>query len=275
MRKTFVREKRVQAGPYQHVSIYMRTAAQEMECKKKGRVKKRPISRPSQISWNNKNSRRYAGWLIYENFGKGDYYTTFTYTEEHLPKTPEDAKKHQRNTLDKLNRLYKKEGHEFKYIWFTEYQFDEDSGYIKRIHHHAIFSTGPSRDDVEACWSIGRKRIPLGRTQARLVQPGVNGLQELTTYLTNQDQWKNRQWKKSEKRWSASRNLKKPTESINDHKWSFRKLEKMGHSNDNGEEELLKRFPNHRFLSPPRVEHIKEFGWYVEAELISYKYEPG
>lgn len=273
MRKSFVREKRVEAGPYKHISIYARTLNQELKCKEKGRVRKRPISRPGQLSWNNKKSRKYAAWLIYENFGKDDYYLTFTYSNEQLPKTPDDAIKHQRNTLDKLNRLYKKNDKELKYIWFTSYQFNDDTGYIKRIHHHAIINGGVNRDDVESCWSIGRKRVPLGRTQARLVQPGINGLQELANYLTNQEQWENRQWKKSKKRWSRSRNLKKPTETINDSYWSIRKLEKVGLSTDAGEEILLKRFPNHRLLSEPKIKHIKESGWYIEVELL--KFEPG
>lgn len=273
MSRTFVREKRVEAGPYKHVSIYMRTTNQELKCKEKRRVRKKQIARPAQVTWNNKKSRKYAGWLIYENFGKGDYYLTFTYSNEYLPATPADAMKHQRNTLDKLNRLYKKNGYEFRYIWFTSYQFNDETGYIKRIHHHAIINSGPDRDAVESCWSVGRKRIPLGRTQARLVQPNANGLQELTNYLTNQEQWENRQWKKSKKRWSASRNLKKPTQSINDHKWSVRKLERVALSNDDGEEELLAKFPQHRLLSQPRIKHIKESGWYIEFELM--KYEPG
>ena len=273
MQRSFVREKRVEAGPYKNVTIYARTMEQEKKCKE-GRARKKPISRPAQVSWNNRKSRKYAGWLIYENFGKGDYYLTFTYSNEQLPRTPEDAMKHQTNTLKKLSRLYKSQNMDFKYIWFSEYQFDDDNGYIKRIHHHAIVNAGPSRDDIEAAWSIGRgkNKKSLGRTQARLIQPGVNGLQELIDYLTNQKKWENKQWKKSKKRWSRSRNLKKPAMSINDHKWSFRKLEMLGLSTDGGEGSLLERFPQHRLLEPPRIEYNEDSGWYIEVELI--KWEP-
>lgn len=276
MSRSFVREKRIEAGPYKCVSIYSRTVQQELRCKEP-RSRKKPLSRPSQVSWNNRKSRKYAGWLIYENFTKGDYYLTFTHTNDTLPEKPEDALKHQTNTLKKMSRLYKKSGYDFKYIWFTEYQFDDDSGFIKRIHHHAIVNAGPSRDLVEECWSTGRgkKKVSLGRTQAKLIQPGVNGLQELIDYLTNQKKWENKQWKKSKKRWSRSRNLKKPTLSTNDHKWSFKKLEQLGLSNDAGEAMLLERFPNHRLLEPPRVEYNEESGWYVEVELIKWEPRPG
>lgn len=276
MRRSFVREKRIEAGPYKCVTIYSRTAEQEKKCRE-GRERRKPISRPAQISWNNRASRKYAGWLIYENFVKGDYYLTFTYTDEHLPQTPDEAMKHQTNTLKKLSRLYKKQGFEFKYIWFSEYQFDDDSGYIKRIHHHAVVNAGPSRDDVEACWSVGRgkKKESLGRTQARLIQPGVNGLQELIEYLTNQKKWENKKWKKSKKRWSRSRNLKKPTRSINDHKWSFRKIEQLGRSNDAGEAMILEKFPQYRILETPRIEYNEDSGWYVEVELIKWEPRPG
>lgn len=273
MRKSFVREKRVYAGKeYMEVSLFTRTAEQERYCKglKGNRGRKNKVSRPAQNNLNDRNSKRYAKLLVHANFQANDYYMTFTYNDKYLPKKPSDAKKHQENTLGKLSRLYKKNGKEFKYMWFTSYQFDDKTGFIQRIHHHVLVTGGVNRDEVEFCWSAGRgkKKEKMGRTQSRLVQPGKNGMDELINYLTGQEKWENRQWKKGQKRYSGSKNLIKPHETKNDHQWSLRKLEQIGISNDAGEEEILKRFPGYRIVNDPKPKKHDELGWYVQYELM-------
>lgn len=269
--KSFVREKRVYAGnEYMEVSLFTRTDNQEKYCKGAKRGRKKKVSRPVQNNLNDRNSKRYAKLLAYANFGKNDYYLTYTYDNRHLPKTPADAKKHQDNTLRKLKRLYEKNGMELKYMWFTSYQFDDDDGYIKRIHHHILINGGVNRDDVESCWSVGggKKKELLGRTQARLIQPGKNGMDELIKYLTAQEKWENRQWKKGQKKYSGSKNLVKPYEIKNDHVWSLKKLDQIGFSTDAGEEMILQRFPGYRIVNDPKPKHHDELGWYVQYELL-------
>lgn len=273
MRRSFVREKRVYAGQkFMEVSLYTRTAEQEKYCQGRngGRKRKQKVSRPAQNNLNDKNSKRYAKLLIFANFKKDDYYLTFTYNDKYLPEKPEDAKKHQDNTLKTLGRLYKRAGVELKYMWFTSYQFDEETGYIKRIHHHVLITGGVNRDDVENAWAFGKgkKREKMGRTQARLIQPGENGLDELARYLTAQDQWESRQWKKGKKRYSGSKNLERPYEVKNDFEWSLRKLDQIGTSTDAGEELILKRFPGYRIVNEPKPKKYDELGWYVQYELI-------
>ncbi|WP_373781962.1 rolling circle replication-associated protein [Jeotgalibaca porci] len=273
MRKSFVREKRVYAGEeFMEVSLFTRTVEQEKYAKglKGGRKRKQKVSRPAQNNLNEKNSKRYAKLLIHANFFKDDYYLTFTYDEKHLPGTPAEAKKHQENTLKKLQRLYKKNGIEMKYMWFTSYQYNDDTGFIKRIHHHILLNSGVDRDEVEDCWTTGRgkKKEPMGRTQARRVQPGANGIDELINYLTGQEKWENRQWKKGQKRYSANQNLIKPYETKNDYEWSLRKLEGIGRSDDAGEEQILKRFPGYRIVNDPKPKYYDDLGWYVQYELM-------
>ncbi len=273
MRKSFVREKRVYAGEsFLEISLFTRTAEQEKYCNglKGNRKRKTKVSRPAQNNLNDRNSKRYAKLLLFSNFGENDYYLTFTYNDKHLPETPEDAKKHQENTLKKLKRLYEKYGIDFKYMWFTSYQFDENTGYIKRIHHHVVINGGVNRDEVENTWSVGRgkKREKMGRTQAKLIQPGENGIDELARYLTAQDKWESRQWKKGQKRYSRSKNLTVPYEVKNDYKWSLRKMEQIGTSSDAGEEEILKRFPGYRIVNDPKPKKHDELGWYVQYELM-------
>lgn len=270
MRKSFVREKRVHAGAFMEVSLFTRTAEQEKYAKGGNRKRKQKVSRPAQNNLNERNSKRYAKLLVYANFTRNDYYLTFTYNAKHLPTTPKDGNKDRDNTLKKLRRLYEAQGKELKYMWFTSYQYDEDTGFIKRIHHHVLISGGVNRDDVEACWSKGRgkKKEMLGRTQAKLVQPGDNGIDELIAYLTGQEKWENRQWKKGQKRYSCSKNLIKPEETKNDYKWSLKKLAEIGASSDAGEEQILKRFPGYRIINEPKPVYHEELGWYVQYEMM-------
>ena len=79
--RSFVREKRVYAGEeYMEVSLFTRTVEQERYCKSARRSKRKNVSRPVQNNLNDRNSKRYAKLLIYANFGKNDYYLTFTLT---------------------------------------------------------------------------------------------------------------------------------------------------------------------------------------------------
>jgi hypothetical protein len=270
--KAFVREKRAYAGDYMEVSLFSRTLEQEKYAKglKGNRKRKQKVSRPAQNNLNEKNSKRYAKLLIYANFRKGDYYITLTYDDEHLPATPKDATKDKNNTIDKWKRLYKKKGLELKYFWVTSYQFNDDTGYIQRIHHHVIINDGATRDEIEDCWSTGRgkKRKQLGYPECKRVRPGANGMNEMIHYVTGQEKWINRQWKKGQKRYSTSQNLIKPHETKNDHAWSMRKLEQIGHSNDAGEEQILKRFPDYRIINEPKPVYHEELGWYVCYEMI-------
>ncbi len=93
-------------------------------------------------------------------------------------------------------------------------------------------------------------------------------MQGLVNYLTGQEKWENRQWKKGQKRWSKSRNLKEPHETTNDDYWSFRKLNKLGMSNDDGAEEILKRFPQYRILGDILKIYDEDRGWYFKIELF-------
>lgn len=269
MKRSFVREKRTVAGSYMEVDLYTRTWQQEMKCKEP-RGRRRRLTRPAQRNWNDKKSKKYAKLLIYTNFGENDYYLTLTYDSKHLPKTPAEAKRQQDNVLKKLKRLYQKHGVEMKYMWFTEYQFDEDEGFIKRIHHHVIINSGVSRDEVERCWSKGRGKSfeMLGRTQARLIQPNESGLEELANYVTSQEKHENGRWKKGQRRWSSSQNLEKPYETKNDYKWSNRKLEMVGKSTDAGEELFLERFPEYRVLGEIRAQYVEKSGWHIHVAFI-------
>lgn len=267
--RSFVRERKLHAGNYVEVDIFTRTANQEAT-NKRSRRRKHKVSRPAQNNLNEKNSKRYARLLLHANFTDGDYFLTLTYSDKHLPSTPEAGKKDVDRFLRSLRGKYKKADLELKYMLFTSYQLDSETGYVKRIHHHLVVNKGISRDEVEACWGKGRgkNKEKLGRTEAKLIQSDEDGIQALANYLTNQEKWVNRQWKRGEKRWSSSKNLVKPYETRNDHKFSKKKLEKMGKAVDLAEEELLKLYPEFRIVGDVKSRYYEENGWHIHAEML-------
>ncbi|MGM0337666.1 rolling circle replication-associated protein [Enterococcus sp. AZ007] len=270
--RSFVREKTVHAGDYKELSIFVRTSEQE-KANRRSRKRRKKISRPAQRNLNDKNSKRYAMLLLYSNFTLKDYYLTITYYNKYLPETPDDAKKTIDNYLSKLRRLYKKHNQDLKYMWFTEFQYDDDTGYIKRIHHHVVVNKGPSRDEVEDCWSVGRgkNKEKLGRTEARIIQKTESGgIHDLAMYLTTQGKHINGRWKKGQKRWSSSKNLTKPYETKNDHKYSLRKLEKIAASTDAGEELFKQLYPDYQIVGEVKIKHIEDSGWHIRVELLKY-----
>lgn len=271
--RSFVREKTIHAGKdYKEVSLFIRTSEQE-KANRRTRRKKKKISRPAQKNLNDKNSKQYAKWLLYANFKENDYYIHLTYKDKFLPKTPEDAKKVVDNYLKRLRRLYRKHEMELKYMWFTEFQYDDDTGYIKRIHHHVVVNSGPTRDEVEGCWSTGagKNKEKIGRTKAELIQPSESsGIRELAMYLTSQDKHQNGRWKKGQKRWSSSQNLIKPHATKNDHKYSMRKLEKIAKSTDAGKEIILKNYEDFQIIGDIKVQYFDDTGWHVKVELLRH-----
>lgn len=271
MRKSFVREKRIEAGNFLDVKIYTRTWEQEKVCKEK-RVRRKPMTEPAQKIGNEKARRKYGKLLLYANFGEGDYYATGTFRKESLPKSPKDGKRVLENYLGKLKRLYKSHGLELKYMMFTEYDYTEGEGFKnKRFHVHLVLNAGVDRDEIENCFSKGRgkKAIPYGRMQVKRITPDGDGSNEtLFNYLTWQEKNINGKWMKGVKRWSSSKNLSKPMITTNDNAWSQKKLFAIGKSSDSGEELLLKRFPEYQIVEMPKADYFEDSGWHIHVKLI-------
>ncbi len=250
--KTFVREKKIYCGEnYKEVDIYTYTENQQKAVKGK-RSKKQHESKPKQKTLNDKNARRYLVQLGNLNFGsdRQAISLTLTYNNANLPSTIEDAEKEVRNYLRRIQYKRKKDGLEaLKYILVTAYTTDDTEKTV-RIHHHLILNGGLNRETVEAMWT--HKRIcwhkwetdesyrdmiydnKLGYANADRLQPDVNGITALCTYLARQTNRK--------KRWSSSQNLKKPTSRTNDHRYRRRQIEKLSKERP-GREYWEKKYP--------------------------------
>ncbi|MDO0129803.1 hypothetical protein KLN18_01680 [Clostridioides difficile] len=213
--KSFIREKKIYCNDYLEVDIIPRTDVQT----KGKRGKREYISKPKQKNLNDKNAKRYFTQSVNTNFNNKDLVIHSTYAPEYLPETLEEAEKEVRNYIRRIDYKRKKEGLEpVKYMLITE--FGEKKDGTKRVHHHIIMNGGLDRDIIESLWSKkqkGRKEgEKLGWINTHRPQPNEYGLQNLCNYLMKDP--------KGKKRWSSSRNLKKPFQVCNDSRYSKRKV---------------------------------------------------
>ncbi|KRM54605.1 rolling circle replication-associated protein [Lacticaseibacillus sharpeae] len=222
----YVREKKTVVDGYMEVDIFARDTAQDAPQKKGTRSKRVRETAPAQGNLNDKNARRYLTQLANGNFGENDLFVTLTYTDEYLPKTVDEAEKHVTKFLRRVKDKRKKLGLDpLKYILVTEYNEDEDGHLTTRIHHHLLMN-GMDRDTLEGLW---RERMlvngktgmhKLGLVSTKRIDPDFdklrNGVEGLAMYMIKNP--------KGKKRWSSSRNLKRPVSRNNDHKYSRKRL---------------------------------------------------
>lgn len=259
----YIREKKLTCGTesgYMEVDIIPRVEKANKLAPGE-RNKKEKLSRPSQINLNDKNSKRYMHLLAIGNFSAEDI--AMTCTHEIMPETIEEAEKQMRNYLRRVAYAMKKEGvGPLKYILVTEYQEDEEGNFTTRPHHHLIINGGLDRDKLEKLWSMrikGKGKVPIGTINTKRLQfdTGGNGLQGLTNYM-------NKPYKK--KRWSSSRNLKRPEMVPDDRRYRRNKIESLALSNDCGEEFFAKKYPKYNIVSIEAVEN-KRTGWHIYLKM--------
>ncbi|WHP40742.1 hypothetical protein QIX46_19650 [Lysinibacillus boronitolerans] len=202
------------------------------------RGRKKQESRTVQANLNNKNAVKYLIRLLNTNFTDKDLTLTLTYSNEHLPANPEQAKKDMENYLRRIKRSMKKEqpGEKLKYVYVTEYEYDEEKG-KKRIHHHLVMNFR-NREIAKEKWN-GR-----GRVSAEELEPNHFGLEGLARYLAKDKKNKNKNGTKS---YTPSRNLKKPTITIADSKVTRRRVEKLATGELEAQDYFEKLYKGYQF----------------------------
>lgn len=223
------REKIITSGDFVEIEVTPMTVTargrkMNIEDKVKELLKSNEISDKEKERMRKKNARAYAKRrkkeftrIAHCNFTPNDYVVHFTYTNENRPGTVEEAEKDARNYIRRLNYKRKKKGlGAIKYMLVTEYGESEKG--LKNIHHHMIINGGLTRDEVEEAWSNRGKRI--GYVNVRRLQFSEdNGLQDLCYYMLKNPVGK--------RKWTGSKNLKKPIVKVNYYKWSGRKIQNM------------------------------------------------
>lgn len=263
------RANRYHCGNYQEVAIVPIIQEEAKRGKKGVANKEEYLTRPEQRLVNDRNTYRWMRIALQGNFGKGDYHFVLTFNsgERPAPNRVDDAKKILSSKfLRKCREMYKKAGHEFKYIWIMEYSLDKEGEYLNKVHFHIVINSveGISRDDIEDCWTSGKgkSRKVLGAVHSkRLISFNGGGLEALAKYLS-----KGMRWVKGKKVWNSSRNLKKIKKRKRDKIFSHKQMEKMALSNDQGAEILAKKYPNHD-ITEIIFKHTEYKGWHLYLKM--------
>ena len=160
----------------------------------KNRGQRKNPTPESMARYNQKLATKKLRLQFNANFGRNDIHATLTHAGA-IP-TKETAKKALDNFLRKARRLAARTGRELKYILVTE--LGEKN---KRIHHHIVIS-GLTADEIKTLWE------PYGNPAFRYLD-GSGDYKGLAEYLLKESK-ANLQSGLITKRWSCSRNLKKP-----------------------------------------------------------------
>lgn len=221
----YIREKKTRFGQgFLDVDLYEMDDGQVTVLKK---AKKKYVSPPHILAANERHSRNNLRQLIVHNFSEGDYYLTPTYSGK--PPPLEDAQRECSNFITRLKRLYAKYNIELRAIYVTEGGRPKENGECTRVHHHIVINGGVPRDEVEKCWK-GRQdpkaETRRGFCNCSLIQPqdGERGCERIAEYMAKS---RTKGQGKGLHRWNGTRNLKRPTETIIDNKFSRKKTAEL------------------------------------------------
>lgn len=158
-------------------------------------------STPKQKRLNEKKAKRYFEALVEANFkGNRDLVVHPTFSDEHYPKSPEDAHRQVKNWIARINYRRRKNGlPNCKYIIVFE---QSKTG---RMHFHVLMDGKLPREEVENAWKLGFCNADRLRSDPKI------GLQKLISYLSKGGMTDD----KNAKRWVPSKGLVKPWVSCN------------------------------------------------------------
>lgn len=228
MKATFIREKSLTARNCRYKEIeWFEYSEEEKEAVRRTRRTRSRASPPKVKKMNDKYSRQYFRWILFNNFDRGDFHTTLTFAENF---TTEEAKRAVTNYIRRLRRLYGKQNLELKYLLICEGQ---RSG--QRLHWHLVLNSGGiiDRDDIEKLWKLGWANAD------RLKPDAKDGLYGLSKYLTKSMKYA----EKHERTWNASNNLLRPEKNpslvTDDYKISKKRMRQMQDAQRNDEVKKL------------------------------------
>ena len=191
-------------------------------------------------------------WLFNENFGKNDIFATLTFAEAvEEGDALKAVQKLVRKARDYIRRDTSRAGAVLKYIYVIEGKVGADE--VERFHVHMVVS-GVSRDTLENLWEHGR-------ANTRRLQPDKNQYTGLARYMTKQKAFR--------RRWNCSKNLRRPRETVADHKISRRRVEKLAAETQYAAKEIFERLnPGFWLVEQPEIK-VSDYvpGAYIYARM--------
>jgi hypothetical protein len=238
---TFIREKQINLGDYIAVDIYPLDPAILSAARKKGRAKATYLTSPKQRVINSRRARRYLTNIARKNFGPGDYFLTFTFSNANLPATFEGAEQESNKLLRRLRYTEKQQGLDLKYIRVIEGEPSGTAGAV-RLHIHMLLSAGLPQTEIKDLWRRPKRK---GEKKGEMI--GYVDIQEIGYKYTSPESLSDDNpaalciyLSKSfgeifdeldevfaapakgthiRKRWSASHNIERPEEDVDDGKY--------------------------------------------------------
>lgn len=209
------------------------------------RGKFRPTSEV-QERLNERNSRMQLTYMIHENFDKTSISVDVSFSDRYLPETDAEFRREIRNYLKRVEKLYIRAGKEFR--WICIRAFGEEKG---RLHLHFVFSGGVDEKAIKAKW--GR-----GRVNYKQLEFDEMGVVDLSQYLGGQKT-------AGARRWTCSRNCRKPVEKVDRNLWSSKKLRMIAEtSGTNRQQMFAEMYPGYWLSEQPRVVQNPVNGsWYM------------
>lgn len=197
--RSFYREKKTISGNYMDVSIYA--------CWRRSgeRRKKARPTEDAQAEVNRRNSELTLARNVHANFNENDMFVTLTYSDAFKPSGSREemtatALRDIRNFIKRLRADYKAAGKELKYIYTFEFGAESD-----RPHFHMVVNDRAMRDKLEERWIYGH-------ANTRRLEFDERGVEGLLEYMCKS--------KCGYRRYSSSKNLRKPVEIIDDYSTS-------------------------------------------------------
>lgn len=215
-------------------------------------------SREAQKNLNDKNARKKINRLVNTNFTEDDLMITLTYKNNYLP-NEEEAKRDIQNYINRLKRRRKKDGIEepLKYLYVIEYENNKKNSKKVRIHHHIIINK-MDRNSAEEVWKKGR-------TDSMRLQLDDDGLSGISGYISKGIS--------AGRRWSYSKNLKKPIIHRDRTTLSKRKVERVALAENDYKEFFEKQYKKQGYEYYDCRTYYSDIsaGYYLYARLTNKK----
>lgn len=155
--------------------------------------------------------------ILNENFVPDDWWVTLHYEKYNRPKSYAAASAVLQRFIPKLKKLYAENGVELKYVKCTA--FGERGG----VHHHLVLPQGVSTRLISKLWKEHIKASIEARPPNYTAMYSTGEYSGIAAYIIGQKQYQDGEQEKYVRKWTASRNLKKPKveppEEVNQIKW--------------------------------------------------------
>lgn len=251
-----IREKKIKSGKLLEIEFYpIYDNGQRVPT----RAPKEKLSKEKQRKLNKKNAEKKLIRIVNANFDEGDLFCHLTYTADNAPQSEDKIKKDIKNYIRRIKNYRQKNNlPAMKYLYViekSEYHTGKHAG--KANWHIHMFMNEMNRNIAEGMWYSGTANCDR-------YQPRSFGPKAAAKYIAKSPAGK--------KRFSGSRNLKKPIElKPQDGKTSRAVVERMATVRVDDAGYWERRYRGYDFLECTPVFNEYNLHWYVSVQM--YKKE--